>query len=151
MAERSEVKARDAEMASAHRSERREERFALPFEIEVSGIDCEGAVFHATVQTRNVSRWGCGFVSPIELRKDDIVAVRVASPEEAGAMKRPTIRFQVVRVERETGGWGVGAWKMDQDDMWGIELDKLAQPQGGGTMLRKQKDDSEQEAGNEDE
>ncbi len=151
MTERSEVKLRDAEMASVHRSERREERFALPFEIEVSGINGEGAVFHMTVQTRNVSRWGCGFLSPIELRKDDIVAIRVASPEEEGAGKRPTIRFQVVRVEREKDGWGVGAWKMDQDDVWGIELDKLAQPQGGGAVLRRRKAEPEQETGNEDE
>jgi PilZ domain-containing protein len=145
------VKLRDAEMAAAHRSERREERFALPFEIEVSGINGEGSVFHATVQTRNVSRWGCGFVSPIELRKDDIVAIRVASPEEAGVAKRPTIRFQVVRVEREKDGWGVGAWKMDQDDVWGIELDKLTQPQGGEAILRKRKISSAEEAGDEDE
>ena len=151
MSERSEVKVRDAEMASAHRSERREERFALPFEIEVTGINAEGAVFHMTAQTRNVSRWGCGFLSPVELRKDDIVAIRVASPEEAGTGKRPTIRFQVVRVEREKDGWGVGAWKMDQDDVWGLELDKLAQPQGGGAMLRKQKVGFERETGNEDE
>ncbi len=151
MAERSEVKQRDAKMASAHRSERREERFALPFEIEVSGINGDGTVFHLTVQTRNVSRWGCGFLSPIELRKDDIVAVKVASPEKAGAVKRPTIRFQVVRVEQEKDGWGVGAWKMDQDDVWGIELDKLAQPQGGGAILRKTKDDTEMQSGDGDE
>lgn len=150
MAERSEVKLRDEEMASAHQSERREERFALPFEIEVSGINGEGGVFHVKVQTRNVSRWGCGFLSPIELRKDDIVAVRVASPEEAGAVKRPTIRFQVVRVEEEKGGWGVGAWKMDQDDVWGIELDKLTQPQGGVAILRKHKGDAEGESGDGD-
>ena len=36
MSEQSDVKLRDAEMASVHRSERREDRFALPFDIEVS-------------------------------------------------------------------------------------------------------------------
>ncbi len=91
MADQSNVKLPDAEMASVHQSERREERFELPFEVQVSGIDSEGAVFHFTVQTRNVSRWGCGFVSPIELRKDDIVALRVASPDAQGAMQRPAI------------------------------------------------------------
>ena len=151
MSERSDVKVRDEEMAAAHRSERREDRFALPFEVEVSGITGDGSVFHVTVQTRNVSRWGCGFLSPIELRKDDIVAVRVASPEDAGVAKRPTIRFQVVRVEREKDGWSVGAWKMDNDDVWGIELDKLTQPQGGDAILRKRKNRSEEETGDEDE
>ena len=145
------VKVRDVEMAAAHRSERREERFALPFDVEVSGINGEGSVFHVTVQTRNVSRWGCGFLSPIELRKDDIVAVRVASPEDAGVAKRPAIRFQVVRVEREGDGWSVGAWKVDHDDVWGIELDKLPQPQGGEAILRKNRISSDEEAGDEDE
>ena len=151
MSEQGEVKLRDAEMASVHQSERREERFALPFDVEVSGVDGAGFVFQMTVQTRNVSRWGCGFLSPIELRKDDIVAIRVASPEEPGAMKRPSIRFQVVRVEKEKGGWGVGVWKVDQDDVWGIELDKLAQPQGGAPTLRRRTHENPQSTGNEEE
>ena len=52
------VKLPDTGMASFHESERREERFALPFEIEVSGINSDGEVFHVTVQTRNVSQRG---------------------------------------------------------------------------------------------
>src|SRR5882724_5439378 len=72
LAERQNVKPTDAQMATLHKKERREERFALPFEIEVAGIDGEGEAFHIKVETRNVSLWGCGFVSPIELRKDDI-------------------------------------------------------------------------------
>ncbi|HLK03200.1 MAG TPA: PilZ domain-containing protein [Candidatus Acidoferrum sp.] len=137
MADQSNVKLPAAEMASVHQSERREERFALNFDVQVSGIDSEGSVFHFTVQTRNVSQWGCGFVSPIELRKDDIVALRVVSPEEPGALQRPAIRFQVVRAEPERGGWGIGAWKMDQDDAWGIELDKVTQPQRAAVEFRR--------------
>jgi hypothetical protein len=93
MAARSNVKLPDFEMASLHKSERREERFALPFEVEVTRIDGIGEVFHLAVQTRNVSRWGCGLLSPIELKKDDIVAIRVGAPEGPAAIKRPPIRF----------------------------------------------------------
>ncbi len=115
MAERSGVKLPDSGMASLHKKERREERFALPFEIEVAGIDGDGEAFHIKVETRNVSLWGCGFVSPIELRKDDILAIRVAAPEGPVAIERRLIRFQVVRVDREEKGWAVGAWKMESE------------------------------------
>ena len=129
------MKPTDAQMATLHKSERREERFALPFAIEVAGIDGEGEAFHIMVETKNASLWGCGFVSPIELRKDDIVAIHVAAPEGPGAMERPPIRFQVVRAERERG-WSIGAWKMDSDDAWGVELGKIAEPQGGDLTQR---------------
>jgi len=131
------MKLSDSKMATVHTSERREERFALPFEIAVSGINGEGEAFHITVQTRDVSGWGCGFLSPMELKKDDIVAIRVVTPEGPGAVLRPPIRFQVVHVEREAEAWVIGAWKMEPDDAWGIELETLARPQGGGVKLRK--------------
>ena len=137
------MKPTDAQMATLHKSERREERFALPFEIEVSGINSDGEVFHVTVQTRNVSQWGCGFLSPIELKKNDIVAIRVAVPEGPLAIERTPIRFQVVRVDREERGWAIGAWKMESDDAWGIELEKITQPQSGGVILRRRHDGDE--------
>ena len=96
MAKQSDLKPPDVGMASFHKNERREDRFALPFEIEVSGINREGEAFHVTVQTRNVSQWGCGFLSPMELRKDDIVAIRVAAPDGPSALQRSPIRFQIV-------------------------------------------------------
>jgi len=60
MAKQDNVKLPETGMATFHGSERREDRFALPFEIEVSGINSDGEVFHVAVQTRNVSQWGCG-------------------------------------------------------------------------------------------
>ncbi|HWT87698.1 MAG TPA: PilZ domain-containing protein [Candidatus Angelobacter sp.] len=137
MAKQDNVKLPETGMATFHGSERREDRFALPFEIEVSGINSDGEVFHVAVQTRNVSQWGCGFLSPIELKKNDIVAIRVAVPEGPLAIERPPIRFQVVRAEREGNKWAIGAWKMEPDDAWGIELEKIAQPQSGGVLLRR--------------
>jgi len=150
MTKQGNVKLPETGMATFHESERREERFALPFEIEVSGINSDGEVFHVALQTRNVSHWGCGFLSPIELKKNDIVAIRVAAPEGPVAIERPMIRFQVVRVEREERGWAVGAWKMEADDAWGIELDKMAQPQSGSVILRR-RDDGDEPDESEDE
>jgi hypothetical protein len=150
MAERRNVKPPNSGMASLHKSERREERFALPFEIDVSGINGDGEVFHITLQTRNASQWGCGFLSPIELRTDDIVAIRVASPGGPVAVQRLPIRFQVVRVDSEAGGWAIGAWKMEPDDVWGIELEGMAQPQGGEVILRRRSvEDEDHESGDE--
>lgn len=117
------MKLQDTEMASVHASERRETRFALAVEIEVSGINTEGQLFRLRTQTRNVSEWGCEFLSPIEMKKDDIIAVRVVAPEGSEATGK-TARFQVVRVEQEGGGWAVGTWKMDFDDIWGLEAKK---------------------------
>lgn len=145
MTKRGSVKLPDTGMASFHESERREERFGLPFEIEVSGINADGDVFHVIVQTRNVSQWGCGFLSPIELRKNDIVAIHVAAPEGPLAMQRPPIRFQIVRVDREAEGWAIGAWKMESDDAWGIELEKMAQPQSGDVIMRRREGGDEAE------
>jgi len=150
MAKQGKLKLPETGMASFHERERREERFALPFEIEVSGISSDGEVFHVRVQTRNVSQWGCGFRSPIELKKNDIVAIRVAAPEGPGVIQRPPIRFQVVHVAREEKGWAIGAWKMESDDAWGIELQKMAQPQGGDVTLRR-RDDGDEADESEDE
>lgn len=135
-------KLRDVAMATVHGSERREMRYELPFQIEVAGIDTEGRVFRERLFTRNVSQWGCGFLSSMELRKDDIVAVRLIPPE--GPSERPAVRFQVVRAERTSDGWEIGAWKMDTGDAWGIELERIAAPQAGDVSLRKPENDPDE-------
>ena len=131
------IKLPDSEMASVHRRERREARYEVPFEVEVTGIDAEGKVFHLRAFTRNVSQWGCGFLSPLELKKDDIIAIRLVPPTEVEASQRPQVRFQVVRVEREGQSWAIGAWKMDTDNVWGVELERIALPQLANKSQRK--------------
>jgi hypothetical protein len=111
---------RDSRMATVHLHERREARYSVPIAIEVSGISREGQPFHERTFTLDVSEWGCGFKIPVELKKDDIVALRVVStlPETAPLTKS---LFQVVRVIPEDDGWVVGAWKMDDEKVWGAE------------------------------
>jgi len=117
-----------AVMASAHLEERREVRYEVPFEIEVSGLDHHGAVFHERTITRNVSEWGCGFLLSLQLKTDDMIAVRLCdrSPAEpAQTPQTPQLVFQVRHVERCSEGWLIGAWKMDSSDLWGADLEAL--------------------------
>jgi hypothetical protein len=33
--------------------------------------------------------------------------------------------FQIVRVNREADGWSVGAWKVDSENFWGADIEKI--------------------------
>jgi hypothetical protein len=57
-------------MATAHLKERREVRYDVALEIEVSGIDQDGQAFHERTVTRDVSEWGCGFLVNTERKVD---------------------------------------------------------------------------------
>jgi hypothetical protein len=127
--ERNDGIAWDLRMATVHLEQRRELRYPVPIEIEVSGSDQRGEVFHERTFTRNVSEWGCGFVTCVELKPDDIVAVRVASRDAGESAEARQSLFQVRRVSREENGWLVGAWKMDSGNVWGADLEKMAEPQ----------------------
>jgi len=106
--------------------DRRDIRFEVPIEIEVSGIDRNHHVFHELTRTQNVSEWGCAFLLSVELKADDIVSLRVTSPEAsefAAARRSP---FQIMRVSREKNGWLVGAYKVDNGDVWGVNLEQIS-------------------------
>jgi hypothetical protein len=126
----------DARMASSHLQERREVRYAVAFEIEVSGITAEGEVFHERTFTRNVSEWGCGFVISLELKAANIIAIRRTSAEPVNATGHELSVFEVMRVAKEGDHWLVGAWKMDNIDVWGTELERLAAEEDRGREQR---------------
>jgi hypothetical protein len=105
---------------------RREVRYELSIEIEVSGIDRNGEVFHVRTFTRNVSKWGCRFLMSVEVKEDDIIALHVISSQAGESAQTQQSLFQVLHVKREQDGWLVGAWKMDNEDVWGIDLEKAA-------------------------
>jgi len=129
---------RDMRMATAHLQERREARYTVPIEIEISGVTQSGEVFHERLITRDVSEWGCGFVATVELKADDMIALRVASGDAGESVHARQSLFQVRRVAREGEGWLVGAWKMDNGDVWGADLAKIAKPEVGGLESRKE-------------
>jgi len=128
---------RDLRMASVHLEQRRELRYRVPIEIEISGINPTGEPFHERTVTRNVSEWGCGFVTSIELKENDMVALRVASRDAGESVHARQTLFQVRRVAREGDGWMVGAWKMESGNVWGADLEKIAEPMEGDPESRK--------------
>jgi hypothetical protein len=141
--------ARDLRMATVHLEQRRELRYRVPIEIEISGISPTGEPFHERTVTRNVSEWGCGFVTSIELKENDMVALRVASRDTEESVHARQTLFQVRRVTREKDGWLVGAWKMESGNVWGADLEKIAEPvegdlesrEGGSTQAGEQRKD----------
>ena len=128
----------DQSMASVHLKERREIRYDVSIEIEVSGIDQNGQAFHERTATTDVSEWGCGFLMSTELKVDDMVAVRMASTGQESGSSHPQCLYQVLRVKRDGTGWLVGAWKMGGCDVWGSELPKAFKSEGLGQEARRE-------------
>jgi hypothetical protein len=109
-------------MASAHAQERRESRYVVAFPIEVSGIR-DGEPFREKTFTQNVSEWGIGFRLSFELKREDLVSIKVL--DDASGESRHSL-YQVTRATEQLGFWVMGAWKLGSEDMWGVELAKLA-------------------------
>jgi hypothetical protein len=118
-------------VAAASLAVRYEPRYAVPIGIEVTGIDRNREAFHERTFTRNVSEWGCAFLLPVELKKDDIISLRVAGADKEEIEPAPQSLFQVVRVTREGNGWLVGTWKMENKDVWGANLEKIDHQEEG--------------------
>jgi hypothetical protein len=106
--------------------DRRSVRFEVPIEIEVSGIDQNHHAFHELTCTLNVSEWGCAFLLSVELKADDIVSLRVISPDAAEFAAARQSPFQIMRVTSEKDRWLVGAWKVDNGDVWGVNLEQIS-------------------------
>lgn len=121
-----EDRASELQKANGRLEDRRDVRFEVPIEIEVSGIDQNNQVFHELTCTQNVSEWGCAFLLSFELKIHDIVALRVTSAEAAEFAAARQSPFQILRVTRERDRWLVGAWKVDNGDVWGVNLEQIS-------------------------
>jgi hypothetical protein len=139
--EKSGEKLSEQSMASAHLKERRENRYDACIEIEVSGIGQDGQAFHEKTITRDVSEWGCGFPLTTEVKVDDMIALHMASWGGGGSQPPPQSLFQILRVKQEEDHWLVGAWKMDNEDVWGEELPKASKSAEQGREARKEGDE----------
>lgn len=129
--------------STGHLEGRRSPRFEVPIEIEVSGIDQNSQVFREFTHTLNVSEWGCAFPLSFELKADDIVSLRVTSPEASEFAAARHSPFQILRVTREKDGWVVGAWKVDNGDVWGVNLEQIAKHLKECSQESSQKVDAE--------
>jgi hypothetical protein len=124
-------KEKDTGMASAHLQVRREVRRAVPFEIEISGIR-NGEAFRECTVTQNVSTWGCGFLTKLELKPTDLVAIRRTNRHPEDAVPAGHSLFEIMRVAKDGDRWLVGAWKMDAVDLWSEPVGNL-EPVGRST------------------
>ena len=136
--QRNDERETDQRMAAASLAMRYEPRYAVPIEIEVTGIDRNREVFHDRTFTKNVSEWGCAFLLSVELKKDDIISLLVASADKEETEPARQSLFQVVRVTQEENGWLVGAWKMENKDVWGANLKKIDNHEEGALESGKE-------------
>jgi hypothetical protein len=90
----------------------RPEQFTPQISIEVCGFDRCGRFFSERSETSNVSEEGCKFYLRTEVERDANVALRaVARNDRRGNDSAPAL-FHVARIERESGGWALGAVKL---------------------------------------
>lgn len=96
----------------------REERRPLQIPVEVCGFNLRGRFFSERSETSNVSVGGCKFCLRTQIVPDAIVALRVVSGHKRGGQGTSPVLFQVVRVERDSNQWVVGAIKLQSDELW---------------------------------
>jgi hypothetical protein len=120
-----------AHLAAAQRHERLDARYKLSIPIEVSGISAKQRLFHELTHTKDVSAWGCSFSLSVKLQRHDIVLLRIVGNKEAPAQSHRHSMFQVLRSRRAGRAWLIGAWKLDDRDLWGAVTQGLTAEVGG--------------------
>ncbi len=96
----------------------REERHSLQVAIEVCGFNLRGRFFTERCETSNVSDGGCKFSLRTQIAPDAIVALRVLRGPNGSSREQSPVLFQVVRVNRDSNQWIVGAIKLQSDELW---------------------------------
>jgi hypothetical protein len=96
----------------------REERYSLRVAIEVCGFNLRGRFFAERSETSNVSDGGCKFALRTQIAPDAIVALRVLCGHNGSGRDQSPVYFQVVRVDRDSNQWMVGAIKLQSDELW---------------------------------
>jgi hypothetical protein len=90
----------------------RAEQFMPQVTIEVCGFDRCGRFFTERAETCDVSDDKCKFYLRTEVERDAIVALRVVSRNDRRGNDSAPALFQIARIERESGGWALGAVKL---------------------------------------
>ena len=96
----------------------RAERQYIPLRIEVCAFDRFGRFFTEATETADISESGCKCSLRTEITNDSVVAIRVLDKRERGIQLAHSILFRAVRIEKTSGGWVVGASKLQQGDAW---------------------------------
>jgi hypothetical protein len=101
---------------------RRPKRIAAQLAIEVCGFDRCGRFFTERSETSNVSVGGCKFYLRTEVEREAVVALRVIERFEQRGNNAAPVLFQVARMERQSSGWILGAWKLRAEDLWPMQM-----------------------------
>jgi hypothetical protein len=96
----------------------RGERQHILLRIEVCAFDRFGRFFTEATETADISESGCKFTLRTEIPRDSVIAIRVVNDRNRGMQPAHSILFGAVRIEKTSGGWVVGASKLQHDDEW---------------------------------
>ncbi len=110
----------DALSQEALRDRRRGKRVPLAFPIEVSGVDPGGRVFCERTATTDVSEEGCRFYLTAQLKRGDVVAIKLLGPGDEKSRASKPLLFQIVWTAREGDRWAAGALKLQPESIWGV-------------------------------
>jgi hypothetical protein len=102
---------------------RRTKRLRLSFQIEVSGRDRAGHLFHDAAVTIDVNDDGCQFDLVRQLQRGDVVGIRVVG--RGGKMGKLAL-FEVVWAEASERGWTIGAMKLQAVNIWNMHFPRTS-------------------------
>jgi hypothetical protein len=91
------------------------------------------AFFKERSETSNVSVGGCKFYLRTEVDREAVVALRVIERFEQRGNNAAPVLFQMARMERQSRGGTLGAWKFRAEDLWPTQM----VPDGGAASCRE--------------
>ncbi|MGA2095466.1 MAG: hypothetical protein ABSH39_04145 [Candidatus Acidiferrum sp.] len=100
---------------------RREPRFEVSIEVEVSAFDHFGKPFREVTRTIEVSEWGCSFRLAAQLDVDALAALDLTGDQPYCLHDTQPVMFQVNYSKLDSGTWMIGASKMQAERLWDIE------------------------------
>jgi hypothetical protein len=108
---------------------RRSKRVPLVFQIEVCGTDTGGAKFSDLTTTEDINEHGCRFGLQRELRRGQVVSIRVVSRNAGAVPESEPQRFEIVWVEASMHGWVGGAVRLQNEPFWPVSFPaKISRP-----------------------
>jgi PilZ domain len=97
---------------------RRGRRVGLAFQIEVSGRDLAGTIFHDRAVTIDVSEDGCQFAIQRKLCPGQHLNLGLINTDFARHTGNKTQSFEVTWVETSHLGWTIGVRKLQGKNIW---------------------------------
>lgn len=96
----------------------RESRHHIRLPIEVCAFDRGGRFFTEVTETWDVSESGCRCHLRTEVANNTVLAIRIVTHASSGMKSQGPILFHVARMESASGGWTIGASKLQKNDVW---------------------------------